>query len=145
LQWWPDICSSVLIGLRRWVAERFGTLRCLKNLAVPRRPLKTYGACECEGWAPRVLKGVGHCIEQCEAFYARHSSKARKEYVNLVCSASVHVWNHGQELHLKGKHGAVYKEVWHCRLGEEGLRQQDTVAAIIDEAILGHLERGVLE
>jgi hypothetical protein len=114
--------------------------RCSKNLAVPRRPLKTCGARECEGQAPHILEGVGCYIEQCEAFYAGHSSKAHEEYVDLVCSASVRMRNHGRELHLKGKHGAVCKEVRHCRLGEEGLRWQDAVVAVVDEAILGHSE-----
>jgi hypothetical protein len=112
---------------------------------VPRRPLKARGARKREGRAPRILEGVGRCVEQCKAFYAGRSSKARKEYVDLVCSASVCVRNHGRELHLKGKHGAVCEEVRHRRLSEEGLRRQDAVAAVVDGAILGHLERGVLE
>ncbi len=70
-------------------------LRCSKNLVVPRRPSKTRGARKHEGRVPCILKGVGHCVEQCEVFYAGRSSKAHEEHVNLARSASVRMRNHG--------------------------------------------------
>ena len=40
----------------------------------------------------------------------------------------------------EGKHGAVCEGVQHRRLSKEGLRQQDAVAAVVDEAILRYSE-----
>ena len=77
--------------------------------------VKFRGARERDGRAPRALEGVGRCVEQCEAFYAGHSSKARKEHVDLARSASVRVRNHGRELRLEGKRGAVCQAVQHRR------------------------------